>query len=56
MEGVGLRGVLPTPVGASYVREIRNEPPSLASKTWIRLVIPVGTIHVATALASSSAR
>jgi len=48
--------VLPTPVGASYVSEIRNEPPSRGSNACAWLVMPVGTIHVATARASSSAR
>jgi hypothetical protein len=48
--------VLPVPVGASYVSEIRNEPPSRASNPCTWLVMPVGTIQVATARASSSAR
>jgi hypothetical protein len=48
--------VLLAPVGASYVSEIRNEPPSRASNAWTWLVMPVGTFHVATARASRSAR
>ena len=40
---------LPLQVGASYLSEIRNEPPSRASNTCTWLVMPVGTIHVATA-------
>lgn len=48
--------VLPTLFGASYVSEIRNEPPSRASNACTWLVMPVGTIHVATARASRSAR
>src|SRR6266853_2298727 len=48
--------VLPVPVSASYVSEIRNEPPSRASIVCTWHVIPSGTFHFATALASSSAR
>ena len=39
-----------------YVSEIRNEPPSRASNACTWLVMPVGTIHVATTRASRSAR
>jgi hypothetical protein len=46
--------VLPVPVGASYLSEIRNPPRASNACTW--LVMPVGTIHVATARASRSAR
>src|SRR5688572_23240311 len=48
--------VLPVPVAASYVSEIRNEPPSRGLKACTWLVMPVGTIHVATARALRSAR
>jgi hypothetical protein len=44
--------VLPVAVGASYVSEIRNEPSSRASNACTWLVMPAGTIHVATARAS----
>jgi len=37
-------------------RGIRNEPPSRGSNAGTWLVMPAGTIHVATARASSSAR
>jgi hypothetical protein len=37
------------------VSEILNDPPSRASNECTRLVMPVGTIHVATARASRSA-
>jgi hypothetical protein len=47
---------LPGAVGESYVSEIRNEPPSRASNACTWLVMPAGTIHIATARASSSAR
>jgi len=47
--------VLPVPVGASYVSEIRNEPSSLASNSCTWLDMPVGTLHVAIAPASTSA-
>src|SRR5207244_1213664 len=40
--------VLPVPVGASYVSEIRNEPPSRGSNVCTWLVMPVGTIQIAT--------
>jgi hypothetical protein len=46
---------LPVPVGASYVSEIRNLPPSRASNASTWLVTPVGTIQVAIAFASTSA-
>ena len=42
-------------VGASYVREIRNEGPSRALNPYSLLVMPVGTIHVATARIERSA-
>jgi len=48
--------VLPVPAGAPYVSEILNEPPSRGSNACTWLVIPVGTIHVATARASRSTR
>ncbi len=43
------------PVGASAVNEIRNVPPSRGSNACTWLDIPSGTIHVATACASTSA-
>jgi hypothetical protein len=39
--------VFPVPVDASYVREIRSEPPSRSSNACTWLVMPVGTFHVA---------
>jgi hypothetical protein len=48
--------VVPVPVGASYVRETRNMPPSRASNMWTTLLMPGGTIHFATAPASRSER
>jgi hypothetical protein len=48
--------VLPVPVGAAYVSEIRNEPPSRASNACTWQVMPLGTFHFTTARASRSAR
>jgi hypothetical protein len=56
VEGGGARGRFADSGGASEVSEIRSEPPSRASNACTWLVMPVGTIHVATACVLRSAR